>query len=149
MIYFCIPLAFRFSCFLPSYFKYLFFWLQFLSQVPTTEVRYCDLGVTKKIIITSSIEHYAEDVSANFSVSTKLQELFVANAISRNFPQKINSEVAYSLVNRLQATFSPLMSGAVGFSAVRIQLFISMRIRIQGAKPMRIHPDPDPSQTLQ
>ncbi len=26
--------------------------------------------------------------------------------------------------------------------------FISMRIRIQAAKPMRIHPDPDPGQTL-
>ncbi len=30
----------------------------------------------------------------------------------------------------------------------RIQLFIWMRIRIQGAKPMEIHQDPDPGQTL-
>ncbi len=29
---------------------------------------------------------------------------------------------------------------------IRIQLFTSMRIRIQGAKPMRIHTDPDPGQ---
>ncbi len=29
-----------------------------------------------------------------------------------------------------------------------IQLFVSMRIRIQGAKPMRIHVDPDPDQTF-
>jgi hypothetical protein len=33
---------------------------------------------------------------------------------------------------------------------IRIQLFISMwiRIRMQGAKPMRIDADPDPGQTL-
>ncbi len=31
---------------------------------------------------------------------------------------------------------------------IRIQFFISMRFRIQVAKTFRIHPDPDPSQTL-
>jgi hypothetical protein len=31
---------------------------------------------------------------------------------------------------------------------IRIQHFTSIRIRIQGAKPMRIHADPDPSQSL-
>ncbi len=30
---------------------------------------------------------------------------------------------------------------------IRIQLFISVQIRIQGAKPMRIHEDPDSGQT--
>jgi hypothetical protein len=39
-----------------------------------------------------------------------------------------------------------VFSSVVG---IRVQLFISMRIRIQVAKPMRIHPDsdPDPGQT--
>ncbi len=31
---------------------------------------------------------------------------------------------------------------------IRIQLFIRMRIRIQGAKPMEIHSEPDPGQSL-
>ncbi len=31
---------------------------------------------------------------------------------------------------------------------IRIQLLTSMQIRIQGAKPMRIHPDPYPDQTF-
>jgi hypothetical protein len=38
----------------------------------------------------------------------------------------------------------------IGFNVIRIQLYILMRIRIrvQEAKPMRIHADPDPSQNL-
>ncbi len=31
---------------------------------------------------------------------------------------------------------------------IQIQLFISMQIQIQGAKPMRIHVDRDPGQSL-
>jgi hypothetical protein len=31
---------------------------------------------------------------------------------------------------------------------IRIQIFTSMRIRIKGAKPMRIHADPEPGQNF-
>jgi hypothetical protein len=41
-----------------------------------------------------------------------------------------------------------LLPFAVLWFLIRIQLFISMPIQIQGAKPMRIYPDPDPGQTL-
>jgi hypothetical protein len=46
--------------------------------------------------------------------------------------------------------FEQKTSVGIRIGWIRIQLFISMRIRIQGAKQMRTHadPDPDPGQTL-
>jgi hypothetical protein len=46
--------------------------------------------------------------------------------------------------------FFPVLWIRTGLMRIRIQLFISMRmwIGIQRAKPMRIHADPDPGQTL-
>ncbi len=37
---------------------------------------------------------------------------------------------------------------ALVFVGIRIQLFATMRIRIQGAKQIQIHADPDPGQSL-
>jgi hypothetical protein len=48
-----------------------------------------------------------------------------------------------SVTTTHSGTYRQVVFGAVLWG-IRIQLFISLRIRIQVAKPMQIHPDTDP-----
>ncbi len=63
----------------------------------------------------------------------------------RPLPSKMSPNTSR---NRLFLQGWPQIVSALVLMRILVQLFISMRTRIQGAKSMAIHADPDPGQTL-